>query len=145
MYDHLNRRPIVLDQVTTTTQPTPPKIKLIRDAERADLYVVRREWAGYVAGEIANVRNVMAGESFRQRDHTTTEVETSTTTEIETRQSTETEEESKLASELSQEVNAQLAVTINGHAEASAEFKYPIATPRVSRWCRRRLLNAAPE
>jgi hypothetical protein len=131
--DRLNRWPLVLDGVSSEELPSrAPKVELVREAKKADLYVVRREWAGYVAGEIANIRNVMAGETFRQRDHTTTEVETTTTTDIEMRRETETEEETKQASELSQEVNSQLGVTINGHAEASVEFKYPIATARVS-------------
>jgi hypothetical protein len=131
--DRLHRWPIVLDGVASVQLPSrAPKVELVREAKKADLYVVRREWAGYVAGEIANIRNVMAGEHFKQRDHTTTEVETTTTTDVETRREAETEEQTKLASELSQEVNSQLGVTINGHAEASVEFKYPIATARIS-------------
>ena len=132
MFDRLDRWPLVLDGVTSDQMSGQPKVKLVREAKKADLYVVRREWAGYVTGEIANIRNVMAGESFRQRDFTTTEVETTTTAEVETRRATETEEETKVESELSQEVNSQLGVTINGHAETSAEFTYAMVTASVS-------------
>jgi hypothetical protein len=132
VFDRLNLLTVVLDGVTSAQMTGTPKVELVREAKKADLYVVRREWAGYVAGEIANIRNVMAGESFRQRDYTTSEVETTTTADIETQRQTETEDQTKVSSELSQEVNSQLGVTINGHADTSAEFTYSMVTARVS-------------
>ena len=91
--------------------------------------MVRREWAGYVAGEIANIRNVMAGEGFRQHDNTTAETETTTVSELEQRRSAETEESTKLQSELSQEVNDQLYVAINGYAGVAATFSVWVPRP----------------
>jgi hypothetical protein len=132
VFDRLNRWPLVLDGVTSAQMSGDPKVELVREAKKADLYVVRREWAGYVPGEIANIRNVMAGEHFRQRDFTTTEVETTTTGEVEISRTTETEEESKVESELSQEVNSQIGVTINGYADTSAEFTYAMVSASVS-------------
>ena len=107
-------------------------VKLIREAQVADLHVVRREWTGYLAGEIANIRNVMAGEHFAQQDKTTSEVETTTEQSTDITQFQETEDETTVNREFSSEVNSQLAISINGHAEASAEFKYPVVTARVS-------------
>ena len=132
VFDLMTRRTVVLAGVTSKALAPSRKIKLIREAKVADLQVVRREWAGYIASEIANIRNVMAGEGFEQHEKTIVETETTTEKQVETRQLTETEDQSKLQSELSQEVNSQLGITINGHADASAEFKYPVVTARVS-------------
>jgi hypothetical protein len=132
VFDLLNRRPVVLEGIRPKFLAPRARIKLIREAKVSDLKVVRREWAGYIASEVANIRNLMAGESFSQQDKTTHETETTTQATTETHQTTEQEDQSKLDSELTQEVESQLGVTINGHADASAEFKYPVVTAQVS-------------
>ena len=126
----LNRITVVLDGVNLVSNT--PKVKLIREAKVADLHVVRREWAGYVASEIANIRNVMAGEVFKQTDKTFRETETTTLNETERREQTEKEDQSKLNSELSDEVTTQLGLTVNGHFDASFEYKTPVVTANVS-------------
>lgn len=126
----LNRITVVLDGVSPVSNT--PKVKLIREAKVADLHVVRREWAGYVASEIANIRNVMAGEVFKQTDKTFRETETTTLNETERREQTEQEDQSKLNSELSDEVTTQLGLTVNGHFDASFEYKTPVVTANVS-------------
>lgn len=132
VFDLLNRRPVVLGGVSTEELAPDAQVQLVREAKVADLQVVRREWAGYVAGEIANIRNVMSGESFGQSDKTMREIETTSENTSESRETTEREDQSKLDSELSQEVNSQLNITVNGYADASAEFKYPVVTARIS-------------
>jgi hypothetical protein len=129
---YLGRRNVVLDGLTAAELAPAAQVELIREAQVADLQVVRREWAGYLAGEIANIRNVMKGEDFGTSDKTTRESELTTEQTRERRELEEHEDQSKLDSELTQEVDAQLAIAINGHAEASAEFKYPVVTARVS-------------
>ncbi|MFD1507251.1 hypothetical protein FE374_14320 [Georgenia yuyongxinii] len=132
IYDLLHRRPLVIPGLADAVLAPAPKIKLIRETTVRDLQVVRREWAGYVAGEVANVRNVMAGESFSQHEMSTRETETTTTALTERREETETESEAKQTSELTASVSNQLGVTINGHAEVSAEYRYPVVTARIS-------------
>jgi hypothetical protein len=132
VFDRMNRQTVVLDSIPAVEIVPDPQVELIREAKVADLQVVRREWAGYVASEIANIRNVMQGESFGQSDKTMRETETTTETVTESRESTEREDQSKLDSELTHEVTSQLEITINGHANASAEFKYPVMTAQVS-------------
>jgi hypothetical protein len=132
VFDLLNRRTVVLDGISAEALAPEAQVKLIREAHVSDLQVVRREWAGYLPSEIANIRNVMKGEGFEQSDKTTRESETTTQNLSETRTITEREEQSKVESELTQEVDSQLAIAINGHAEASAEFKYPVVTARIS-------------
>ena len=97
--DRLNLLTVVLDGVTSDqVSGEPRRSELVREAKRGGTCTSSDgEWAGYLAGEIANIRNVMAGESFRQRDYTTSEVETTTTAEVETRRETETEDETKVA------------------------------------------------
>ncbi|WP_369133611.1 hypothetical protein [Modestobacter sp. I12A-02662] len=131
-YDLLHRRPLVLPQMPANTMAPNARIALIRDVTVRDLQVVRREWAGYLAGEIASVRNVMAGESFSQHELSVTEAETTTTTTIERTEQSESTSETKLTSELSASLSTELGVTVNGHAEASAEFRYPVVTARIS-------------
>jgi hypothetical protein len=131
-FDLLHRRPLVLPETEAGQLAPAARVQLIREATVRDLQVVRREWAGYLAGEIANVRNVMAGESFSQHELSTLETETTTSTVTERREESETESETKLSNELSQSVSNELGVTINGYVDASAEFKYPVVTARIS-------------
>jgi hypothetical protein len=132
IFDLLNRTTVILDGVGPNIVLPKARVKLIREAKVADLHVVRREWAGYVASEIANIRNVMAGEIFKQRDKTSRETETTTTSETERREQAEREDQSKLNSELAEEVATQLGITVNGHFDASYEYKTPVVTANIS-------------
>jgi len=107
------------------------KVQLIREAKVSDLHVVRREWLLHPS-EIANIRNMMAGEEFSSIQKNIRERETTTVSEDETRQQSQLEDESRLESELSQEVNSQLAVTVNGYFNASAQYTNPMVTVSVS-------------
>lgn len=123
---------VVLSGMPASTMAPNSRIELVRDARVADLNIVRREWSRYLPGEIANIRNVMAGESFKLSDKTLIETETTTTDESERSSQSESENQSRLSSELSQEVNSQLAIAVNGYADVSAQFKYPVVTTTIS-------------
>ncbi|MET8310691.1 hypothetical protein [Micromonospora sp. NPDC005173] len=131
-YDLLHRRPLVLPKLSKAKLAPKARVNLIREATVRDLQVVRREWTGYLPGEIASVRNMMAGESFNQYELSSTETETTTTTTTERTEQSESSSESKLASELSASLSTELGVTVNGHADASAEYSYPTVTARIS-------------
>ena len=105
--------------------------KLIRDATVADLHVIRREWACYLLGEIANIRNVMASETFSLTQTQLAEHEVVATTDAERQEVTEQEDSSKLASELTQEVNTQITLSVNGYFDASVQYKAPVATVNI--------------
>ncbi len=128
----LNRRPVVMEGMKPQSKAPAAKVSLIREAKVADLQVIRREWATFIPSEIANIRNLMAGESFKQTDKTTTETETTSTKESQQSTQTVQETQSKLDSELSQQISTQLGITVNGHADASATFSYPMVTASVS-------------
>jgi hypothetical protein len=127
----VHRRPVVMPGCTVEEVNPQPRIHLVRDVTVRDLQVLRREWAGYLPGEIANVRNMMAGESFTQHDLSTRETETTTTTSTERREVTDTEAEDKQTSELASSISNSLGVTINGHVEGSVDAKYPVVTAHV--------------
>lgn len=130
-FDLLHRTPVVIPEMAAEDMTGTPRIQLLREARVSDLQVLRREWVGYLPGEVANVRNVMAGESFGMHELTVRETETTTENVSENRETTESSTESRLQTELTSEVNSQLGITVNGHVEASAEFKYPVVTARV--------------
>jgi hypothetical protein len=123
---------VVLGGFSTASAAATQRVQLVREAKVADLRVVRREWSRYVAGEIANVRNLMAGESLTLSEKTIRETETSSSQERETRSQEENESQSRLSSELNQEISSQLDIAINGYVDASAEFTYPMVTTTIS-------------
>lgn len=107
------------------------RVKLIRDATVSDLHVIRREWSCYILGEVANIRNVMAGETFSLTNTKLDEHEAIGTTEATQQVSTEQEDSSKLSTELSQEVSTQINLAVNGHFDASVQYKTPVATINI--------------
>ncbi len=132
VFARLNQRSVILPDRMTGTLIEQSRVELIRDATVSDLHVIRREWACYVPGEIANIRNVMRGETFEQTQKQFRETETIDTTETERQEQMEQEDTSKLASELSQEVNSQLNLSVNGYFNASAQYNTPTATINIS-------------
>lgn len=132
VFELLHHIPVVIPELTADEMCGTPKVQLLREARVSDLQVLRREWVGYLPGEIANVRNIMQGEAFTLSELTVRETETTLENVTERRETTESSTESRQESELTTEVNSQLGVTINGHVEGSAEFRYPVVTARVS-------------
>lgn len=128
VFDALNHRSVILSPGASTAGATRSRVKLVKEATIADLHVIRREWACYSLGEVANIRNLMAGESFRLTQKHVKEREETTVREDDRTESEEYEDSNKLASELSQEVNTQLGLAVNGHFNASAQYKTPVAT-----------------
>jgi hypothetical protein len=109
-----------------------PKVTLIADARVADLNVVRREWKRYLPSDIANIRNVMAGETFKLNDRTLHETELTTTSSSEVTQSSEQESQARETTDLASEISSQLGISINGHFDVAAEYKNPLMTTSVS-------------
>lgn len=150
-------RRLLRDRVPALPSPPFPDVLPLRSAQLArrvavgDLWVVRKEWQCYVAGEIADIRNVMAGESFENRftriDETeitnTASSEKSTTTEQEDSKSDksdiseETDREIKLALAADAQVNVAAdygVVKMDASADVSADFALTDATKRASRF-----------
>jgi hypothetical protein len=122
VYDRLNRRfpklPAgVLVEVAGDRAP-------IRDVTVSDLYVVRNEWSCYRAGEIAAITNVLAGETFKQKNRQTREETVTERTESERIESTERTEQDTTATELSREVDraAALEVSAQGNVDVSGQY-----------------------
>jgi hypothetical protein len=132
IYGQLNRRPVRLLGIGLVEMAPGTKIELVRDAKVSNLYVVRSEWGAYFAGEIANIRNLMAGESIALTQKNLRERETTAASEQERREQTEDEDESRTQSELTSEINSQLAVTINGSFNSSFEYSTGMMTASVS-------------
>jgi hypothetical protein len=132
VFEYLNQRSVILPDDMTGTLNATARVQLIREATVADLHVIRREWSCYVLGEIANIRNVMAGETFTQKQTQFIEQETIVVNEQTRQETVEQEDNSKLASELSQEINTQLNLSVNGFFNASAQYKTPVATVNIS-------------
>ena len=131
VFRRLNHRSVILPARVTDALSEQSRVKLIRDATVADLHVIRREWACYMLGEVANIRNVMAGETFSLTQTQLAEQEVVSATEAEREEVVEQEDSSKLASELTQEVNTQINLAVNGYFDASAQYKTPVATINV--------------
>jgi hypothetical protein len=96
-----------------------PRVKLVRQASVSDLFVVRREWRCYVAGEIADVRNVLAGErselqTTRIDEREVTEVVTSETVSI-----SETSFEASESSSFSEQTRREMDLAL--HAEGQVD------------------------
>ena len=112
--------------------PSPPfpevlpssQVRLVRQATVSDLFVVRSEWRCYQAGEIADIRNVMAGEKLEHKTLRIDEREVIEATETERivfdEQSEQTTERSDISEETSREV--QLAIQAEGQVDVSAQY-----------------------
>ena len=114
----LHRRPVVTAmQLSTAAQADAHQIELVRALRVSDLFVVKSEWSGYRAAEVANIMNVLAGESFSQKTKKTDEEETTVTESSERIESHEQSEEDRTQTEMSREI--ERAASISASAEAS--------------------------
>jgi len=132
VFAKLNGRIVTVPDSVGQVVSKKARVELIRDATVSDFHVIRREWAGYVLGEVANIRNLMAGEMFGQTQTALREREVISTTESDRQESTQQEDSSKLATELTQEVTNQLSLSVNGYVDASVQYKTPVATINVA-------------
>lgn len=98
---------------------TPLKAALARKPGFADLYVVREEWNRYVAGEIAHLENVIAGE-FRERVHTRTDEREVTFTEA-TERSTTTSLDVQTTTRFELDRDARTDTTLSAHVEGQVD------------------------
>jgi hypothetical protein len=96
----------------------------VRQTAVSDLYVVRSEWRCYEAAEIADITNVLAGETLETKRLRIDEQElTETVTEERAavdEQTTETTDRSELSEETQHQVN--LAVHAKGQVETSGQY-----------------------
>jgi len=91
------------------------QVKLVRKTAVSDLFVVRQEWRSYVADDVADIRNVLAGEASMAR---TTRIDESELTESSsTEQSSQTETSSESGSESTFSEEAKRALDLDIHAE----------------------------
>jgi hypothetical protein len=132
VFAQLNGRMVTLPEEANRAVTKRARVELIRDATVSDFHVIRREWAAYILGEVANIRNLMGGEAFGQTLTALREQEVITSTESDRQESTSQEDSSKLATELTQEVSNQLSLSVNGYVDASAQYKTPVATINVA-------------
>ena len=102
----------------------PNHIRLVRQAAISDLFVVRSEWRCYEAAEVADITNVLTGESYRTKRLRIDEQEiTETVTDERVTIAEQTEdvtERSELAEETQREVD--LAVHIEGQVDTSGQY-----------------------
>ncbi len=133
-----HRRPLhrreILDLLAHRTPllPDPPfpdvlpedQVKLVRRATTSDLFVVGREWRGYVADEIAEIRNVMAGEDnvtpFVRIDEAEVIETTTTSADSTSETSSETSDESTFNEQRKRELD--LAISAKGQVDVSARY-----------------------
>jgi hypothetical protein len=130
-WDMLNRR-VVIFPAALAAAFAHARVPLVRQATVADLQVVRSEWRGYVAGEIASIRNVMAGEKFGEVQKQTSRTETTQTQDTQTTTSQQTELQETDESDLSRELNTQLGVSVQGYLNANVQEKTPGYSASVS-------------
>lgn len=123
-WDHLNRR-VVMFPAEFTGAFTKARVALVRQATVADLQVVRSEWRGYVPGEIAMIRSVMAGESLEQLDKQVNETDTTQTFDSQTMTQKETDVQQTDESDLSRQVNTQLGISVQGYLNTNYQQNSP--------------------
>ncbi|HVS09948.1 MAG TPA: hypothetical protein VMS76_08725, partial [Planctomycetota bacterium] len=121
--DFLQRRTHYISPLLTGTAPG-EEVHLVRDAKVSDLFVVRSEWSCYQAGEIASIRNVLAGESLEQELRLTREEETITREEREELEAREQTEEDRTQTELAREVEraATRQLSVEGSVDVSGQY-----------------------
>ncbi|WP_284747941.1 hypothetical protein [Amycolatopsis sp. RTGN1] len=133
-----HRRPLTTEEISkllacrTPLLPDPPfpavlpedQVKLVRRATTSDLFVVRKEWRGYVADEIAEIRNVMAGEHndtrFIRIDESELVETTTSSTDSTTETSAEMSDESNFTEQSKRELD--LAIGTKGQVDVSAQY-----------------------
>ena len=128
IWDLLNRRVPVLPKRLMSLFPK-ARVELVREASVSDLHVVRSEWRCYVPGEIAAIRNVMAGEAFRNEQKQIREQEVTVTAETVTTARTERTDEQAEQSELSRQINTNVQAQVSGFvrgefAQGTTEYNY---------------------
>ena len=149
----LRNRSIALPSNLFPAVLPPRRAQLVRQTTVADLWVVRHEWRCYLPGEIADIRNVMSGETLDAKLVRLEEREVTTVDTGEQLTSTERTDESRMQTELSEEAQRQLSLSIkaqgqvdvaaesgstkiNASASASADFSMQDATRRATKVAR---------
>jgi hypothetical protein len=134
----VHRRPLTRQEISdllahrTPLLPDPPfpevlpgdQVKLVRRATTSDLFVVRKEWRGYVADEIADIRNVMASEDndtrFIRIDESELVETTTSSTDSTSESSSEASDESTFNEQSKRELD--LAISAKGQVDVSAQY-----------------------
>jgi hypothetical protein len=124
VHARLNRRFVTLPSSLARAFPE-ARIKLIREASVADMHVVRSEWRGYLPGEIAMIRNVMAGETYQETDKQFSETENTALSETATSTSQQRQDESQNESDMSRDLQTQLSLAVRGHVQTDYEQNMP--------------------
>jgi hypothetical protein len=102
-------------------------VELVRAATVSDLYVVRSEWRCYVAGEIVDIRNVMAHEQFSHSLVQIDEREVTATTEQVTTTSQQTSSQETTKTEMSDESQRNMALAIHAEGQVNVSAQYTSA------------------
>ncbi len=126
LWDRLHRRTAVLPPAYLAF--CEPKVELLRTATVSDHFVVRNEWKCYVPGEIANIINVLAGESFEQKTVRTDEEESTTHHEQDQLLSSEQSQEDKSTTELSREIEKATSLQVNAQGSVDVSGSYGVTT-----------------
>jgi hypothetical protein len=111
----------------TPLLPSPPfpqvlpeaRVRLVRRATVSDLFVVRSEWRSYEAAEIAEITNVLAGETLEYTKVTLDEKEIIDVSTDESARTDEQTDESREQSELAEETQNQLTLAVNSDSQMS--------------------------
>lgn len=106
-------------------------IPMVRTAGVSDLYLLRSEWRGYVRGEIAALKSVMAKERLKQEVSETRETERIESTDSMQSSEQETSQETRNSSELSKEVATSLTASLQAGVNADVTGVFPGGTYRV--------------
>ncbi len=140
------RRPLhtreILDLLAhrTPLMPAPPfpevlppdQVTLVRRATTSDLFVVRKEWRGYVADEIAEIRNVMAHENNQTRFVRIDESEVIDTSSSSTASTSETSSETSDESTFNEQSKREIDLAINAKGQVDITGKYGPTSLAVS-------------
>jgi hypothetical protein len=133
-----HQRPLETDEIVhllahrTILIPDPPfpqilppdQVRLVRHATTSDLFVVRREWRGYIAAEAADIRNVMAHEKNDMRFVRIDESEVVQTTDTSQSSTSETSSEASDESSFNEQSKRELDLDISakGQVDVSAQY-----------------------
>ncbi|WP_406729149.1 hypothetical protein WJ438_37660 [Streptomyces sp. GD-15H] len=117
------RTPLLPPEIFPAVLPE-RRVRLVRDATVSDLYIVRSEWRCYQAGEIADIRNVLAGEKLEHRVLQIDEREITDVTEVETTTTEERSEESSEQQQLSEEAQRELRSALHAEGQVDTSGQY---------------------
>lgn len=101
----------------------PPPLSMVRRVAVGDLWVIRKEWRAYVAGEVADIRNVMAKEAYSLETARIDEIESTITREELASQLSERENSTGTENELSEEVASEMRLQMAAEAEVKAGYE----------------------